>query len=57
MVPGSKGPRYLKVIFKYKLESKEGPSRYGVFFLDYMHKIHTGRPAILSKIDYDTHTN
>ena len=26
MVPGSKGPRYLKVIFKYELDSKEGPS-------------------------------
>ena len=26
MVPGSKGPRYLKVTFKYKLDSKEGPS-------------------------------
>ena len=26
MVPGSQGPRYLKVIFKYELDSKEGPS-------------------------------
>ena len=25
-VPGSKGPRYLKLIFKYELDSKEGPS-------------------------------
>ena len=25
-VPGSKGPRYLKVTFKYKLDSAEGPS-------------------------------
>ena len=25
-VPGSQGPRYLKVLFKYKLDSKEGPS-------------------------------
>ena len=25
-VPGSKGPRYLKVTFKYELDSKEGPS-------------------------------
>ena len=25
-VPESKGPRYLKVIFKYELDSKEGPS-------------------------------
>ena len=24
--PWSKGPRYLKVTFKYKLDSKEGPS-------------------------------
>ena len=24
--PWSKGPRYLKVIFKYELDSKEGPS-------------------------------
>ena len=26
MVPWSKGPRYLKVTFKYELDSKEGPS-------------------------------
>ena len=25
-VPRSQGPRYLKVIFKYELDSKEGPS-------------------------------
>ena len=25
-VKGSEGPRYLKVTFKYKLDSKEGPS-------------------------------
>ena len=25
-VPGSKGPRYLKLTFKYELDSKEGPS-------------------------------
>ena len=25
-VPESKGPRYLKVVFKYELDSKEGPS-------------------------------
>ena len=25
-VPRSKGPRYLKLIFKYNLDSKEGPS-------------------------------
>ena len=31
MVPGSKGPRYLKVIFKYELDSKEGPSCYFYF--------------------------
>ena len=24
--PGSLGPRYLKVTFKYELDSKEGPS-------------------------------
>ena len=26
MVQKSKGPRYLKVIFKYELDSEEGPS-------------------------------
>ena len=26
MVPGSQGPRYLKLTFKYELDSKEGPS-------------------------------
>ena len=25
-VQGSQGPRYLKVTFKYELDSKEGPS-------------------------------
>ena len=25
-VKGSEGPRYLKVTFKYKLDSKDGPS-------------------------------
>ena len=25
-VPGSQGPRYLKLTFKYELDSKEGPS-------------------------------
>ena len=25
-VPGSQGPRFLKLIFKYELDSKEGPS-------------------------------
>ena len=30
-VPESKGPRYLKVIFKYELDSKEGPSCYFIF--------------------------
>ena len=25
-VPGSQGPGYLKLTFKYKLDSKEGPS-------------------------------
>ena len=25
-VPGSKGAKYLKVIFKYELDFKEGPS-------------------------------
>ena len=29
MVPWSLGPRYLKVTFKYELDSKEGPSCYG----------------------------
>ena len=27
-VQGSQGPRYLKVTFKYELDSKEGPSCY-----------------------------
>ena len=27
-VQGSKGPRYLKLSFKYELDSKEGPSCY-----------------------------
>ena len=26
-VPGSQGPRYLKLTFKYELDSKEGPSK------------------------------
>ena len=30
-VPGSKEPRYLKVTFKYELDSKEGPSSYSFF--------------------------
>ena len=28
-VPGSQGPGYLKLTFKYELDSKEGPSCYG----------------------------
>ena len=31
-VPGSQGPRYLKVTFKYELDSKEGPSCFTLSF-------------------------
>ena len=31
-VPESQGPKYLKVTFKYKLDSKEGPSC-SIYFL------------------------
>ena len=34
-VKGSEGPRYLKVTFKYKLDSKEGPSCY-LYNLNYL---------------------
>merc|ERR1712122_353634 len=32
-VQGSQGPRYLKLTFKYELDSKEGPSCYFYFFV------------------------
>ena len=33
-VPGSKGPRYLKLKFRYELDSKEGPSCSNLFLLE-----------------------
>jgi len=33
-VPGSQGPGYLKLTFKYELDSKEGPSL--VYFDDFL---------------------
>ena len=35
-VPSSKGPRYLKVIFKYELDSKEGPYCYVIIQVSYL---------------------
>ena len=32
-VPRSQGPRYLKVTFKYELDSKEGPSCLSFFLI------------------------
>ena len=32
-VPGPQGPRYLKLTFKYELDSKEGPSCHFYFFV------------------------
>ena len=32
-VPGSKGLRYLKVTFKFELDSKEGPSCFFTFII------------------------
>ena len=34
-VPGSQGPRYLKLTFKHELDCKEGPS----FFLIFPHSM------------------
>ena len=40
-VPGAQGPRYLKLTFKYKLDSKEGPSCYLYLInLDINHPMH-----------------
>ena len=34
-VQGSHGPSYLKVTFKYELDSKEGPSCFHLFYVIY----------------------
>ena len=33
-VQGFQGPRYLKVTFKYELDSKEGPSGFNLSFIN-----------------------
>ena len=42
-VQGSKGPRYLKLSFKYELDSKEGPSCYLINFSDSLRNINTSK--------------
>ena len=38
-VPGSQGPKYLKLRFKYEIDSKEGPSCFRTFFCRKFHII------------------